>query len=75
MGRPFTVYQHRDGGLYLKLTEAKHSETGEALVIYICAASGDVWARPKAMFEEPGRFTEIPYITDRGARKALKLLP
>ena len=75
MSRQFPVYQHRDGGLYLKLTEAKHSETGEMLVVYICAVSGDVWARPKAMFEEPGRFTEVPYVADKAARKQLRILP
>lgn len=75
MGRPFEVYQHRDGGLYTKLCEAKHSETGEELVVYLCAASGDVWARPKAMFEEPERFKPVPYMADRAVRKSLKLLP
>jgi hypothetical protein len=74
MPRQFRIFQHRDGGVYLKLYEAKHTETGEDLVIYACASSGDIWARPKAMFEEEGRFTEVPYIADKATRQKLKLL-
>lgn len=69
------IFQHRDGGLYLKLYEATHSETGEPMVVYACAASGDVWVRPKAMFDEPERFKPVPYIEDRIIRKSLKLVP
>lgn len=68
------VYQHRDGGLYLKLHEATHTETGEAMVVYACAASGDIWVRPKVMFEEEGRFMPVPYTEDRAVRKSLKLI-
>ena len=50
--RQLPTYQHYKGGLYLKLHEAFHTETEETLVIYACAASGMVFARPKASFDE-----------------------
>jgi hypothetical protein len=44
------IYQHFKGNIYIKLTEAIHTETKEELVIYICTKSGKVFARPKEMF-------------------------
>lgn len=41
-------YQHYKGGYYKELYEAKHSETGEYMVIY--TDGREVWARPYAMF-------------------------
>ena len=76
----FETYIHKKGGLYLKLCEARHSETMEELVVYIDIAGGDVFCRPKDMFyekieDESGqkqeRFKKIPYITDRSKRKSL----
>jgi hypothetical protein len=51
------IYRHYKGGEYLVLTVARHSETDEALVIYMPLYSHDAgglvpWARPLAMFEE-----------------------
>ncbi len=45
------------------------------MVVYACAASGDIWVRPKAMFDEPVRFKPVPYVEDRAVRKSLKLVP
>lgn len=48
-------YQHYRGNIYKVLDIARHTETGEELVIYMRGELGtpdDRWARPRAMFEE-----------------------
>jgi hypothetical protein len=45
------MYRHFKGGLYEVLGVARHSETEEELVVYR-NNRGDLWVRPKAMFEE-----------------------
>lgn len=41
------IYRHFKGDEYIVLTTAKHTETGEALVIYANMSGGrDHWARP-----------------------------
>lgn len=44
------LYEHFKGGIYQVLEEAKHSETGETLVIYTSQKDGHICARPKEMF-------------------------
>lgn len=49
--KPFTMWRHFKGGKSFVITVAKHSETGEELVIYRCVDSkSGIYARPKEMF-------------------------
>ena len=47
------LYRHYKGGNYQVLGTARHSETGEQLVVYRCLYDNDsLWVRPLAMFME-----------------------
>jgi len=48
------LWRHRKGGLYELVGEARHSETGEELTVYV-GEDGQLWARPREMFHD-GRF-------------------
>ena len=50
VGKKYRHYKTK--GIYEVLAIAKHTETEEDLVIYQNLATKEVWARPKAMFEE-----------------------
>ncbi len=69
----FQPHRHHKGGLYLKLCEARQTETQEVLVVYACAVSGDVFCRPKIEFEgllpdgHP-RFAPVPYVANQQKR-------
>jgi hypothetical protein len=61
-------YRHFKGGEYEVIGVARHSETGERLVVYRpLYGDGGLWVRPAAMFLESveadgkaiGRFTRI----------------
>lgn len=46
-------FKHFKGNYYKFLYEAKHTETGEELVVYQALyGEGKIWARPKDMFYE-----------------------
>lgn len=57
------LYRHFKGGVYEVICEAKHSETGEEMVVYRNTESGETWVRPKEMFfgkkDDVQRFTKI----------------
>ena len=47
------VYRHFKGNTYKVLNFAKHSETGEKMVIYKALyGDGEIWARPYDSFVE-----------------------
>ena len=73
------VYRHFNGNLYQLLDVARHSETGENMVIYR-ALYGErgLWVRPAAMWDEvierDGRqYRRFTYVADDEAT-ARKLL-
>lgn len=46
-------YRHFKGNEYLVLFTARHSETGEKMVVYRALYDdGDVWVRPASMWNE-----------------------
>ncbi len=57
------VYRHYKGGTYRVIGTARHSETGELLVVYRCLYDNNsLWVRPLAMFMEtvPVDGREVP---------------
>ena len=44
------TYRHYKGNLYKIIAFAKHSETCEDMIIYQSVEKGDIWARPKEMW-------------------------
>lgn len=47
------LYRHYKGGKYRVIGTARHSESGELLVVYRCLYDNDsLWVRPLAMFTE-----------------------
>ena len=46
------IYRHYKGGEYQVIGCAKHSETGEELVVYQSVSGEELWVRPKDIFLE-----------------------
>lgn len=46
------IYRHYKGNIYKVIALAKHSETVEDMVVYQNVEKGDIWTRPKTMWNE-----------------------
>lgn len=46
------TYKHYKGNIYRIIALAKHSETKEDMVVYQNIEKGDIWVRPKSMWNE-----------------------
>ena len=46
------TYKHYKGNIYKIIALAKHSETGEDMIVYQNIEKGDIWVRPKSMWNE-----------------------
>ena len=46
------IYRHYKGNIYKIIALAKHSETSEDMIIYQNVEKGDIWTRPKTMWNE-----------------------
>lgn len=46
------TYKHYKGNMYKIIAFARHSETGEDMIVYQSLKNKDVWVRPKNMWNE-----------------------
>ena len=46
------TYKHYKGNIYKIINFAKHSETTEDMIVYQSIEKGDIWVRPKSMWNE-----------------------
>ncbi len=46
------IYRHYKGELVRVLFTVLHSETKEEMIVYVHLDDGQLWVRPKKMFEE-----------------------
>lgn len=46
------TYKHYKGNIYQIIALAKHSETVEDMIVYKSTKNGDIWVRPKSMWNE-----------------------
>lgn len=46
------TYKHYKGNYYKIIAFAKHSETGEDMIVYKSMKNGEIWVRPKIMWNE-----------------------
>ena len=45
-------YRHYKGNIYKIINFARHSETDEEMIVYQSQSTGDIWVRPKKMWNE-----------------------
>ena len=58
-----SIVQHFKGGLYRIIAFPRHSETGEAMVVYESLIDGNVWVRPYGMFVSPVDKIKYPNVS------------
>lgn len=46
------TYRHYKGNCYKIIALARHSETVEDMIVYQSVENGDVWVRPKSMWND-----------------------
>lgn len=46
------TYKHYKGNIYKIIAIAKHSESDEEMIVYQNIEKGDIWTRPKSMWNE-----------------------
>ncbi|MCQ2740154.1 MAG: DUF1653 domain-containing protein [bacterium] len=46
------TYKHYKGNIYKIIAFAKHSETTEDMIVYQSVKTGEMWVRPKKMWNE-----------------------
>lgn len=46
------IYRHYKGNLYKIIAFATHSETMEDMIVYQSELNGQIWVRPKSMWNE-----------------------
>lgn len=46
------IYKHYKGNVYKIIALGKHSETEEDMIVYQNVDKGDIWVRPKSMWNE-----------------------
>ena len=46
------IYRHYKGNIYKIIGLGKHSETCEDMVVYQSVKTGEIWIRPKSMWNE-----------------------
>ena len=46
------IYKHYKGNLYKIIAFATHSETMEDMIVYQSELNGQIWVRPKSMWNE-----------------------
>lgn len=46
------IYKHYKGNIYKIIALGKHSETCEDMVVYQSTKDGEVWLRPKSMWND-----------------------
>ena len=46
------TYKHYKGNIYKIIAIAKHSETCEDMIVYQSVEKGDIWTRPKEMWND-----------------------